>query len=188
MKLYFVRHGETTHNRDCIIQGWFNSELTKLGREQARLTGKLLAEKTVINAIFSSDLIRARQTAEHISAVFSNDVPVFYDWLLRERTFGEYENKSRLSIDCEELFANPDDDWPYGIESPVSLDNRMIAFVKNLKLLPVHFDNIIVITHGGMLNTLRRIDGQSDWKKHDNAEIVEYDFDELIRKIERGIK
>ncbi len=186
MKLFFIRHGETMHNRDGIIQGWHDSGLTELGELQARDAGENLKDKK-LDAVFTSDLLRTRQTTEEFLKGYGQNIPIFYDWLLRERTFNSLENQSRDSLNWSELFALPDSDWGE-IESPISLDDRMISFVKNLKLLPVRFDNIIVITHGGMLNALRRIDGQPDWKKHDNAEIVEYDLDELIGKIERGMK
>ena len=60
-RVLFVRHGETTWNREGRIQGWASTPLTGRGRDQARATGELLRAAGV-DRIVASDLQRARET------------------------------------------------------------------------------------------------------------------------------
>ncbi|PSP51593.1 hypothetical protein BRC67_07265 [Halobacteriales archaeon QH_3_68_24] len=61
-RVLFVRHGETTWNRESRIQGWASTPLTGRGRDQARATGRLLRAAGV-DRVVASDLQRARETA-----------------------------------------------------------------------------------------------------------------------------
>ncbi len=89
---YYLRHGETTSNRDKTIAGSLDVELTDFGREQARcaidhLTG------LGITAIYSSALRRARETAAIIDAALKVGVTPLPE--LNERDWGELEGKPR---------------------------------------------------------------------------------------------
>src|SRR5262249_57341690 len=64
-KLLLVRHGETDWNRDCRSQGHSDTHLNDVGREQA---ARLAAELDGIDVVYSSDLARARQTADILAA------------------------------------------------------------------------------------------------------------------------
>jgi len=65
--LYLVRHGETSLNRERIFQGHLDPELSELGREQAKRLALCLKDEK-IGAFYSSDLLRAYQTASTIAA------------------------------------------------------------------------------------------------------------------------
>ncbi len=62
----FIRHGSTEWNRLGKLQGQLDTDLTEEGREQARLLGLRLAKETW-DGIISSDLTRARETAQIVS-------------------------------------------------------------------------------------------------------------------------
>jgi broad specificity phosphatase PhoE len=64
-KYYLIRHGETEANRTHIMAGHLDVHLSQIGRSQAERTGQELAG-TRLDAVFSSDLSRARETAEAI--------------------------------------------------------------------------------------------------------------------------
>ena len=67
---YFIRHGETVWNVENKICGATDIELTEKGHEQAIETGKkILAEGIKADKILSSPLIRASETARHISEI-----------------------------------------------------------------------------------------------------------------------
>jgi len=68
--LYLIRHGQTATNRAQIIQGWDSEPLNARGRRQAELTGARLAGAG-IDALYSSPLGRARETAEIIGQALS---------------------------------------------------------------------------------------------------------------------
>lgn len=86
--LILVRHGETTWNEAMRFQGQSDTEMNARGREQARSVALRLADEAVA-AVFSSDLKRARETAERIAQ--PHGLPVSTDPRLREVFFGEWE-------------------------------------------------------------------------------------------------
>lgn len=65
MRLFLVRHGQTTYNRDGLGLGRTDAPLTDLGIEQARRIGEFFASKRV-DAVFSSPLSRAAHVAQQV--------------------------------------------------------------------------------------------------------------------------
>ena len=72
MKLYLVRHGESTYNIDGIIQP-LGSELSEKGKEQAKFLAARF-KNIPVDIIISSPLKRAKQTAEIIERVIQKEV------------------------------------------------------------------------------------------------------------------
>lgn len=96
MRLILTRHGETIENKLEIIQGHLPGRLSKLGKEQGeKLALRLKDEK--IDAIYSSDLARAADTAR-IIAKYHKGVPVYFVKEFRERNHGLLTGKKRSSI------------------------------------------------------------------------------------------
>ena len=94
--LLLARHGETDWNRQLRIQGSSDIELNDLGRRQAQALAQDLTD-VELDAIYSSDLARARQTAEPVAA--THGLEVRFDPRLRERSFGSWEGLTREDID-----------------------------------------------------------------------------------------
>src|SRR6266404_3116977 len=88
--IYVVRHGESESNVEKVVAGNTDKQLTKAGERQARERGEHLA-KIKFDAVFSSDLMRAKRTAELIA--MERELAVMTTELLRERNFGEWENR-----------------------------------------------------------------------------------------------
>ena len=86
----FIRHGSTEWNRLGKLQGQLDTDLTEEGREQARLLGLRLAKENW-DGIMSSDLTRARETAQIISDLVGDSD--LYERIrgLRERKYGQVE-------------------------------------------------------------------------------------------------
>jgi broad specificity phosphatase PhoE len=87
-RLFLIRHGQSAGNAEGRFGGHGPTPLSKLGEKQAQLTAKTLAREG-INAIYSSDLHRAVQTAEALSKLV--DVPVIQTAAFRERHVGVLE-------------------------------------------------------------------------------------------------
>ena len=87
-KLYLVRHGQSDGNAEGRFGGHGPTPLSPLGLRQAENTAKLLAKEGV-NAIYSSDLHRALQTAEPLSQL--TGIPVIPSPAFRERNVGVLE-------------------------------------------------------------------------------------------------
>lgn len=86
--LYLIRHGQSAGNAEGRFGGHGPTPLSDLGLQQADRTAKVLA-KEGINAIYSSDLLRAVQTAEPLAAIL--DLPINTSPAFRERHVGVLE-------------------------------------------------------------------------------------------------
>ncbi|MCZ7567273.1 MAG: histidine phosphatase family protein [Ardenticatenaceae bacterium] len=102
--LYLIRHGETPWNLEGRYQGQLNPPLTTCGRQQARAAAERLAP-VGFDAIYSSDLARARQTAEALAEL--TGLPVQLDSRLREIHQGEWQG-----VLIDEIRAR----WPQEIQ------------------------------------------------------------------------
>ena len=92
--LYFVRHGQTIWNKENKICGASDIALTRLGHEQAVETGKKILEAGIkADEILYSPLIRAKDTAMHISEI--TGIPARAEGRLTEQNFGKYEATAR---------------------------------------------------------------------------------------------
>jgi 2,3-bisphosphoglycerate-dependent phosphoglycerate mutase len=87
-KLYLIRHGQSDGNAEGRFGGHGPTPLSKLGMQQAEATAKLLAKEGV-NCIYSSDLLRAVQTAEPLSKL--TGIPLISTSAFRERNVGVLE-------------------------------------------------------------------------------------------------
>lgn len=101
LNLVLVRHGETAWNAEGRLQGQTDIPLSETGRVQARALGRRLRSLWANpsqrpfarpRAIYTSDLSRARETAELIRGdSIDGEIPVHSTALVRERGFGEWE-------------------------------------------------------------------------------------------------
>lgn len=93
--LYLVRHGETAWNAGGRFQGQQDTPLNETGCAQARSAAEALSGRH-FNAIYTSDLARAAETAASIAAPHDL-VPIPYT-RLREAFFGEWEGRSVAEV------------------------------------------------------------------------------------------
>ncbi|RPD66483.1 phosphoglycerate mutase-like protein [Lentinus tigrinus ALCF2SS1-7] len=91
-KVYIVRHGETDFNRQGIVQGQIDTPLNDAGVEQAQLAA-LALQDTPFDVAYSSDLQRARRTAEIILEMHPG-VKLETTPALRERYMGDWQGGS----------------------------------------------------------------------------------------------
>ncbi len=159
-RLLLLRHGETQFNADSRMQGQLDTELSDRGREQAKLAAAALAVRTP-RAIWSSDLQRARLTAEELSA--ATGVAVTLDDRLRETYLGEWQGKTHIDVDAALPGARrkwrDDSSWaPPGGESRVGVAARAIPVVANLlDVLPDWGTGddpeapVVLVAHGGVI-------------------------------------
>jgi broad specificity phosphatase PhoE len=151
-KLILVRHGESEWNKTCRIQGHSDPELTELGREQAYLTADRLSGESV-KAVYSSDLTRARATAEIIARSHGLDVTVTE--LLREANLGRWEGltQAQAAEQYPEEFrayrADPVANRPPGAERLEAVIARCRAFVDAITKLHDYKCTIVAVGHGG---------------------------------------
>jgi broad specificity phosphatase PhoE len=181
-RLRLVRHGESEWNVRSLIQGHNDTpRLTALGRQQAADCCETLRD-TGIDLIISSDLQRARETAEIINGVL--DVELISTPLLRERSFGELEGVSNAQLTAENFgivngcVVNPNARAPQG-ESLNDLVSRADSY---LSWLHENFADrsVLLVTHSGTVRALRAAHlGMSitelDWGDVANCSVWELD-------------
>lgn len=138
-RFYFLRHGQTDHNRQRICQGHTDVPLNATGLEQAEKAAAVLGEFEPI-AITASDLTRVRQTAKPIARILEQEVTIDPD--LRERAFGIYEDRP-----IEGQLWSFDHPSIEGIEAFV--DRSLRGFSAALTA-----DDTLVVTHGGLRRVL----------------------------------
>jgi broad specificity phosphatase PhoE len=143
--ILLARHGETDWNRDGIWQGWADPPLNETGRAQARKLAEQLRGLS-FDAVYSSDLQRARETAEIVAA--PHGVPVRADPGLREIDIGAWSGLTRSQI--EERF--PNGERPDG-ETREQHAARVLATVERIARENAG-RRILLVTHGGTMRAL----------------------------------
>jgi probable phosphoglycerate mutase len=93
--IVFARHGQTAPNREGLVLGRADPQLTEEGHRQAARLAVTLADEPV-TAVLTSPLVRARQTAEAVGAACS--VPVAVDERLVEIDWGTWEGRPTGSL------------------------------------------------------------------------------------------
>jgi probable phosphoglycerate mutase len=162
--LTFIRHGETDWNRALRFQGHSDVPLNAAGLAQAAALGRRLAQEAAPDAVFSSDLQRARQTAE--PALSHWRVPAALDAGLREQAFGVIEGLTAEAIHREhpalwQRWTQHEAGFaPPGGESTAQFSQRVLQAVERLATAhrpgPGPARHLVLFTHGGVLDMLWR--------------------------------
>lgn len=151
-QIYTVQHTQSEHHTNGMVGSWTDWSLTVLGRQQAeRIAGGLARElggRRVV--LYTSDLRRARQTAECIANRLGA-MPVVRTEL-RERNLGRCCGKSvqwlRENRECEERTV--DDRLFSDAESRRDEWNRLKPFFE--QVMAEEVENIIIVSHGDLLS------------------------------------
>ncbi len=155
MKLYIVRHGEATSNKEGYIAGHMDVELTQEGLTQAKLVAQWLSSHS-FDVAFSSDLQRTLVTAHEIMK-FHEDLSLEQRISLRERDVYDlaWKNKTELAqefgVGIDEIYTVLLDEWR--IESNNSLIERAWLFFEFLKE-EYNDRTILLVNHWGLIKAL----------------------------------
>ena len=163
MRCCVVRHGETSWNADRRLQGHQDIPLNALGLAQADAAGRYLQQRhqqTPFAAIVSSDLIRARQTADAVGQALG--MPVVANAALRERHYGQFEGQTPTEAETGDptayaaLVARDDLEAAPGAAEPLQgMQARIEAFLADLAR-EYPDQAVVIVTHGGVLDILYR--------------------------------
>lgn len=149
--VYLIRHGESEANMRDVFLGHCNMNLTLIGRKQASMTADYLKNQVChADVIYSSDLVRAYQTAKCTAERFN--MPIIKDKNLREIDAGFWDNVKFEDLANE--FADSYDIWCKNIgfarcdggESVEELQRRVVSAVTNIA--QKHKDGVVFLfTH-----------------------------------------
>ena len=158
MKLYIIRHGQTSWNKERKLQGRTDIPLNESGREVAELTKEGFKDLP-FDMAFTSPLKRARETAEIIMS--GRNVPVINDERIIEVNFGSYEGCDFDLPDeyIQNFFSAPEKYFPInGMESMESIFERMNSFLQDLcQNAELQDKTILISTHGAALSGLMTV-------------------------------
>jgi len=169
---YIIRHGETEWNTKRIIQGQKDSPLTENGIKQAEESAKIF-KNIQFDAIYSSDLLRAKRTAEIIA--LEKKMAVSTSKLLRERLLGRFQGikYTKFKKELKEQFEKRNQlakqerfnfKLTKGIETDHQVVSRLITFLRESAV--VHSGKkVLVVSHGGTIRVLLIHLGWADYQE-----------------------
>lgn len=188
MKVFFVRHGQSQHNLEKKASGWSTAPLSELGHEQARAIAPLFAGISM-DKVFSSDLLRARQTAED---VLPGCKPQLTD-KLREISVGNISGTTRMELCAKygEVYTNAQsnhDYTPFGGENDDMVNERVSAFMRELENLE-GCENVAVFGHEGtvhqMINYVLKTRFELKCLRIPNCSVTVFSFENGRWKLEK---
>jgi probable phosphoglycerate mutase len=155
LHVLLLRHGQTDSNAGGTIQGHLPIPLNDRGRRQAELLAtRIGAWRPRVEAIVSSDLSRATQTAEPIARACALGDRVTFDRAWRERGLGELEGKT---VGDREIWrAATGEVTPPGAESVPQFRGRVVDAFRALPTNHAGYKVIAVVTHGGPIRAILR--------------------------------
>jgi broad specificity phosphatase PhoE len=172
VELWLVRHGETLWNREGKLLGWTDLPLTPEGEAQARALKGLLPPLPA----YSSDLVRARRTAE--LAGFRPEATR----ALREIHFGALEGAPWEALEpaYKEALLRFQGFHPPGGESLEEFQERVFRFLEGLKAPALLF------THGGVVRAALRALGEDGLVPPGSVLVVDWPRRVLDRLLPQG--
>jgi broad specificity phosphatase PhoE len=178
-RILLARHGETDWNVHRRVQGHSDTPLNDTGREQARALGAELAGEP-IDAVYSSDLMRAHETARIVADPRGLDVVALRD--LRERHFGTWEG-----LTDDEIFAR----FPEAREGPWGDGETREAMVARVldalrRIAETHPEAcVLVVSHGGPLRAVLGECGVDGVGRIENCHVVRVELrDGVLRGVD----
>ena len=153
VEILALRHGQSEWNAEGRWQGQADPPLPSLGEQQALFAANQLLDRgEIFDAIASSDLQRARRTAEIIAGVIG-DGAVNLRVEFRERSAGVWQGMTRSEIETRWPNAIAQQRWPEGWESDESVAGRVVPTVREFAR---NNDRLLVVAHAGLIRALDR--------------------------------
>jgi len=174
MKIYFVRHGQSESNKKGVLAGHIDSPLSEEGIEQIKQTSLKISPD--FSAIYTSDLIRCKQTADIINEKLN--VSIICDLRLRERNFGALAGKSweELGENLRKLDENQEYNYrPHGGEHVEDVKLRIFSCIEEIKIKHSN-KKILVVTSRGVIRLLYKVLSGQIFNYVENSSVHEFEF------------
>ena len=157
-EIIFIRHGETEWNSQQRMQGHSNSDLSSVGQAQIQALGQWM-KNVPFDHIYSSDSLRAKQTAEAITQFSGHELKI--DLRLREKNLGVFEGLTseearKLHPEVFSLFKTAGSKYVIDEgESTQQLLERALEFIEEIRLRHPE-QRVVMVTHGGVVRVLMK--------------------------------
>jgi len=157
-EIILIRHGETEWNSQQRMQGHSNSDLSSVGQAQIQALGQWM-KNMPFDHIYSSDSLRAKQTAEAITQFSGNELKI--DLRLREKNLGVFEGLT--SEEARErhpevfgLFKTAGSKYVIDEgESTQQLQDRALEIVDEIRIKHPE-ERVLLVTHGGFIRVVMK--------------------------------
>lgn len=148
--LKFIRHAETTLNRDGIFCGRTDCDVTSDGLEKARNLLKDVEKD--FDVIYVSPLKRTKQT---LDVILPNSNPII-DQRITEASLGEWEGNRKSDFDPNLVaMYRVGKYFPLGAETNEEVDKRVCDFVESLFCKYIT-EKILIVAHNGVMKSIKR--------------------------------
>lgn len=171
--LYLMRHGQTLFNQQKKIQGWCDSPLTELGKEQAKMAAQYFVDNQItLESAYASTSERTADTLELIT-----DLPYRRVKGLKEWNFGKLEGEHEYlnpPLPYGDFFAD------FGGELELEFRERVSSTILDLMQKETH-QNVLMVSHGASCRQFMRSWAHTSEITHEgrlgNCCIMKYEFE-----------
>ena len=157
-EIIFIRHGETEWNSQQRMQGHSNSDLSSVGQAQIQALGQWM-KNVPFDHIYSSDSLRAKQTAEAITQFSGHELQ--FDQRLREKNLGVFEGLTSEEArerhpEVFRLFKTAGSKYVIDEgESTQQLQDRALEIVNEIRIKHPE-ERVLLVTHGGFIRVVMK--------------------------------
>ena len=157
-EIILIRHGETEWNSQQRMQGHSNSDLSSVGQAQIQALGQWM-KNVPFDIIYSSDSLRAKQTAEAITQFSGHELKI--DLRLREKNLGIFEGLTSEEArerhpEVFRLFKTAGSKYVIDEgESTQQLQNRALEIIYEIRIKHPE-ERILLVTHGGFIRVVMK--------------------------------
>ena len=157
-EIILIRHGETEWNSQQRMQGHSNSDLSSVGQAQIQALGQWM-KNVPFDLIYSSDSLRAKQTAEAITQFSGHELQ--FDQRLREKNLGVFEGLTSEEArerhpEVFRLFKTAGSKYVIDEgESTQQLHDRALEIVDEIRIKHPE-ERVLLVTHGGFIRVVMK--------------------------------
>ncbi|MCK5900782.1 histidine phosphatase family protein [bacterium] len=157
-QIILIRHGETEWNSQQRMQGHSNSDLSSVGQAQIQALGQWM-KNVPFDHIYSSDSLRAKQTAEAITQFSGHELKI--DLRLREKNLGVFEGLTSEEArerhpEVFRLFKTAGSKYVIDEgESTQQLQDRALEIVDEIRIKHPE-ERVLLVTHGGFIRVVMK--------------------------------
>jgi len=157
-EIILIRHGETEWNSQQRMQGHSNSDLSSVGQAQIQALGQWM-KNVPFDLIYSSDSLRAKQTAEAITQFSGHELQI--DLRLREKNLGVFEGLTSEEArerhpEVFRLFKTAGSKYVIDEgESTQQLHDRALEIVNEIRIKHPE-ERVLLVTHGGFIRVVMK--------------------------------
>ncbi len=157
-EIILIRHGETEWNSQQRMQGHSNSDLSSVGQAQIQALGQWM-KNVPFDHIYSSDSLRAKQTAEAITQFSGHELKI--DLRLREKNLGVFEGLTSEEArerhpEVFRLFKTAGSKYVIDEgESTQQLQDRALEIVDEIRIKHLE-ERVLLVTHGGFIRVVMK--------------------------------